>query len=306
MADAEPRARTLFVSLGDEQGHALAILRAGLEEPHRVALALEPGSAPRLEDGERVERDPVAIARALDPSCLPDDDAHHAWRTAVADTLIGGARALAHQNDQAADEEAYAGWTRELEAVEAHLGPRRFLTGDTPRLADVLLFCFAVRLDAVYFRLYEANPYRLEDLPALYGFARDLYERPAFHQTVDWDALVREPTEAHPILAPRAIVALGGRPDQRLFPTLFRHDAVYSSHLRLNAARVRDFPRLADWLARMRAWPGVSEASDLDRARNGYFGRSSNEIVPAGPTPLGLSPKDHPRAVWLDEPSESP
>ena len=163
MADAEPRARTLFVSLGDEQGHALAILRAGLEEPHRVALALEPGSAPRLEDGERVERDPVAIARAL-----------------------------------------------------------------------------------------------------------------------------------------------GGRPDQRLFPTLFRHDAVYSSHLRLNAARVRDFPRLADWLARMRAWPGVSEASDLDRARNGYFGRSSNEIVPAGPTPLGLSPKDHPRAVWLDEPSESP
>ena len=89
--------------------------------------------------------------------------------------------------------------------------------------------------------------------------------------------------------------------DLRLFPTLFRHDAIYYARFRLNRARVRDYPRLASWLERMLAWPGVADASDLDHARNGYFGRTGNEIVPAGPVPLGLSPKDYPREVWLGD-----
>ena len=88
--------------------------------------------------------------------------------------------------------------------------------------------------------------------------------------------------------------------DLRLFPTIFRHDAVYYARFRLDAARVRDYPRLADWLRRMLDWPGVADASDLDHARNGYFGRTGNEIVPAGPVPLALSPKDFSRDTWLN------
>lgn len=87
--------------------------------------------------------------------------------------------------------------------------------------------------------------------------------------------------------------------DLRLFPTLFRHDAVYYARFKLNHARVRDYPRLAEWLARMLEWPGVREASNLDHARNGYFGRTGNEVVPAGPVPLGLSPSAFSREVWL-------
>ena len=88
--------------------------------------------------------------------------------------------------------------------------------------------------------------------------------------------------------------------DLRLFPTLFRHDAVYLTRFKLNAHRLTDYRNLQPWLDRMLAWPGVAEASNLDHARNGYFGRSGNEIVPAGPVPLGLSPKDFSREVWLN------
>lgn len=543
LESTEPeRAPELVVSLGDEWGHALAILRGRLEEPERtVALRIEPGVAPRLErDGEVVERDPLTLARALAPDLFVDDPRFGAWRVSIARTLIEGGRAIAREDDQARYEEAWDGWRRELEAVEAHLTTHRYLLGDAPSFVDVLLYVFAVRLDAVYCRLYKANPHLLEDLPALHAFARDLHEEPAFFAALDWDALIREPTEAHPVLAPRGILSRGGRPDLhaphfrhelsppaevdasieedaershvegefvrgrsrlrgwvgteehpaeagryhlfapyncpwshrallarsvkgleevvgvsvvcfrrhpergwqfnpaiegctedrvhgrrfvaeyyeaqgssersvpilydteterivnnesaeilrmfddafgplasrsirlypeehreaidrvnelvyqrinngaykagfarsqrayeqafsryfaglrwvdeqladrdwlvgseepteadlRLFPTVFRHDAVYHSRFRLDAARVRDYRNLARWLDRMLAWPGVAEASDLDHARNGYFGRTGNEIVPAGPVPLGLSPKDYPRAVWLGD-----
>jgi len=86
--------------------------------------------------------------------------------------------------------------------------------------------------------------------------------------------------------------------DLRLFPTIFRHDAVYYSRFRLNRSRIRDHRQLSSWLRRMSKWPGVAEASNLDHARNGYFGRTGNGIVPAGPIPLGLSPKDFSAAAW--------
>ena len=98
-----------------------------------------------------------------------------------------------------------------------------------------------------------------------------------------WLAHTEHPTEA----------------DVRLFPTLFRHDAVYYSRFKLNARTIASYPKLGGWLERMTGVPGVLEASNLDHARNGYFGRTGNEIVPAGPLPLGLSPKDFSREVWL-------
>ena len=104
-------------------------------------------------------------------------------------------------------------------------------------------------------------------------------------QGMAWLADTEHPTEA----------------DLRLFPTVFRHDAVYYARFKLNARRIEDYRRLSDWLQRILAVPGVAAASNLDHARNGYFGRSGNEIVPAGPVPLGLSPKDFARDVWLNQ-----
>lgn len=71
--------------------------------------------------------------------------------------------------------------------------------------------------------------------------------------------------------------------DLRLFPTLYRHDPVYVLRMKLNGARILDFPNLWRWLCRVHALPGVASSSSLIHCRQGYFGRSWNGVVPLGP-----------------------
>ncbi|AGI66665.1 hypothetical protein OAN307_c09460 [Octadecabacter antarcticus 307] len=83
--------------------------------------------------------------------------------------------------------------------------------------------------------------------------------------------------------------------DLRLFPTLYRHDPVYYVRMKLNGARILDYPKLWRWLCRVYALPGVAESNSLVHCRQGYFGRSWNNVVPLGP----LRPMPYPDA-YLD------
>ena len=99
-----------------------------------------------------------------------------------------------------------------------------------------------------------------------------------------------------------ALFASDGRPfltgnqfteaDLRLFPTLFRHDPVYYVRMKLNGAKILDYPHLWRWLCRVYGLPGVAESNDLVHCRQGYFGRSWNNVVPLGP----LIPMTYPEA----------
>jgi len=80
--------------------------------------------------------------------------------------------------------------------------------------------------------------------------------------------------------------------DLRLFPTLYRHDPVYYVRMKLNGARILDYPHLWRWLCRVHARDGVVEAGSLIHCRQGYFGRSWNGAVPLGP----LHPMPYPEA----------
>jgi glutathionyl-hydroquinone reductase len=71
--------------------------------------------------------------------------------------------------------------------------------------------------------------------------------------------------------------------DLRLFPTLYRHDPVYYVRMKLNGARILDYPHLWRWLCRVYAMTGIAEAGSLIQCRQGYFGRSWNGVVPSGP-----------------------
>lgn len=71
--------------------------------------------------------------------------------------------------------------------------------------------------------------------------------------------------------------------DLRLFPTLYRHDPVYYLRMKLNGARILDYPHLWAWLCRVYGLPGVAAAGSLVHCRQGYFGRSWNGVVPLGP-----------------------
>lgn len=71
--------------------------------------------------------------------------------------------------------------------------------------------------------------------------------------------------------------------DLRLFPTLYRHDPVYYVRMKLNGAKILDFPYVWQWLCRAYALDGVAESGSLTHCRQGYFGRSWNNVVPLGP-----------------------
>jgi len=536
---ASAPSHALVVAPEDPIGHALRIARATLEDADaRVAVWTKAGALELLDlaSDSVVASEPLAIAAALAPESAPDDSAHGRWLAAVR-SLIDDASAMGNESDQARYEEIFARWRAELEGLEGHLARQRFVVGPEPTFADWLLFAFACRLDGVYATLFKAHAFLLEDLPALHGFARDLYDDPAVYAATDWDEIVAPPFRAHEVANPRGIVPLGGRPelhaphdrhrlapppstdrsveedpdaarvkgefvrgqsrfrssvgdelpaeagryhlfapyncpwshrallgrsvkglegvvgativyfrrdpeggwqtnpaipgcdpdpigghrfvkayyeaedsteksvpllydtvaerivnnesaeilrifdgplgelgersvalypkaqreaidrinatvyerinngaykagfaksqrayerayhryfaalrwvdglladgdwlagtdapteaDLRLFPTIVRHDPIYWARFRLNGARIGDYPRLRAWLERMLAFPGVAEATNLDHARNGYFGRNGTEIVPAGPEPLTLSPKDFPRDTWV-------
>ncbi|MCJ8323454.1 MAG: glutathione S-transferase C-terminal domain-containing protein [Rhizobiales bacterium] len=72
--------------------------------------------------------------------------------------------------------------------------------------------------------------------------------------------------------------------DLRLFPTLYRHDPVYYLRMKLNGAKILDYPHLWRWLCRVYALPGVAASNSLTHCRQGYFGRSWNNVIPLGPT----------------------
>ena len=80
--------------------------------------------------------------------------------------------------------------------------------------------------------------------------------------------------------------------DLRLFPTVYRHDPVYYVRMKLNGARILDYPHLWRWLCRVYALPGVAKAGSLIHCRQGYFGRTWNGVVPSGP----LLPMPYPEA----------
>ncbi len=80
--------------------------------------------------------------------------------------------------------------------------------------------------------------------------------------------------------------------DLRLFPTLYRHDPVYYLRMKLNGARILDYPHLWRWLCRVYALPSVAKSNSLIHCRQGYFGRSWNNVIPLGP----LKPMGYPEA----------
>ena len=85
--------------------------------------------------------------------------------------------------------------------------------------------------------------------------------------------------------------------DLRLYPTLFRHDPVYTIRMKLNAARIVDYPHLWRWLCRVYAIAGVPQSNSLDHCKQGYFGRSWNNVVPLGP----VHPMPYPEAYLHPE-----
>lgn len=92
---------------------------------------------------------------------------------------------------QAAYEEAFDALFATLDALDERLARRRFLLGSHLTEVDVRLFPTLARFDAVYYLLYKCNLHRLTDYRNLWGYARDLYQRPGFGDTTDFGQIKR-------------------------------------------------------------------------------------------------------------------
>jgi len=75
-----------------------------------------------------------------------------------------------------------------LEYLDTRLGDRRYLFGGAVTEADIRLWPTLARFDLGYNPLGKISERRLTDFPNLWGYARDLYQIPAFRETTDFDS----------------------------------------------------------------------------------------------------------------------
>jgi putative glutathione S-transferase len=98
---------------------------------------------------------------------------------------------------------------RVLDQLEERLAASRYLVGPALTEADVRLWVTLARFDAVYYSHFKANLRRITDYPNLWGYARDLYSRPAFRETTDFDHIKRHYYTTHGSINPTRIVPDG-------------------------------------------------------------------------------------------------
>lgn len=96
-----------------------------------------------------------------------------------------------------------------LDELEERLSRQRYLVGGQLTEADIRLFTTLARFDAVYVGHFKCNLRRLVDYPALWGYARDLYQRPGFGETVNFDHIKRHYYMTHDQINPTRIVPKG-------------------------------------------------------------------------------------------------
>ncbi|HEY9563744.1 MAG TPA: glutathione S-transferase C-terminal domain-containing protein [Nocardioides sp.] len=113
----------------------------------------------------------------------------------------------------AGSQEAYeAGYDRlwtAMDWLEERLTDRRYLMGDAITEADVRLFTTLARFDPVYHGHFKCNRNKLTEMPALWGYARDLFQTPGFGETIDFDQIKAHYYVVHTDVNPSGIIPKG-------------------------------------------------------------------------------------------------
>ncbi len=102
-------------------------------------------------------------------------------------------------------------WTA-LDWLEERLSTRRYLMGGAITEADVRLFTTLARFDAVYHGHFKCNRQKLTEMPALWGYARDLFQTPGFGETIDFEQIKAHYYVVHTDVNPSGIVPQGPDP----------------------------------------------------------------------------------------------
>ncbi len=127
----------------------------------------------------------------------------------VYDHVNNGVYRAGFATSQEAYEAAVRALFAELDRLDARLTDRRFLVGERLTEADIRLFTTLIRFDAVYVGHFKCNVRRIADYPALSRYLGELYARPEFGPTVDFDHIKRHYYVTHGAINPTGIVPVG-------------------------------------------------------------------------------------------------
>ena len=127
----------------------------------------------------------------------------------IYETLNNGVYRAGFAGSQPAYDEAIGPLFATLDWLEEILSRRRYLTGDRLTEADIRLVTTLFRFDPVYVGHFKCNLKRLVDYPALWAYARALFQMPGIAATTDFDHIKRHYYESHRRINPTGIVPLG-------------------------------------------------------------------------------------------------
>ncbi len=98
--------------------------------------------------------------------------------TAIYEPINNGVYRAGFATKQEAYDKAVLELFHALDTWEGVLAKQRFLTGNSLTECDLALFTTLLRFDLVYYGHFKCNVRRIADYPNLYGFLRDIYQRP--------------------------------------------------------------------------------------------------------------------------------
>jgi glutathionyl-hydroquinone reductase len=126
----------------------------------------------------------------------------------VYDSVNNGVYKAGFATTQEAYDEAVTALFESLDWLEQLLSRQRYLVGERLTEADWRLFTTLVRFDAVYHGHFKCSRRRLVDYPALWDYARELYQHPGVAATVDFDHIRRHYHFSHETVNPHRIVPM--------------------------------------------------------------------------------------------------
>ncbi|CAM3410205.1 glutathione S-transferase family protein [Paracoccus nototheniae] len=131
----------------------------------------------------------------------------------VYDTVNNGVYKAGFATSQQAYDKAVGPLFDSLDWIEGLLARNRYLTGATLTEADWRLFTTIARFDAVYHTHFKCNRHMITDYPNLWGWARELYQRPGVAATVHPDHYIRHYYFSHDMINPNRIIPIGPQID---------------------------------------------------------------------------------------------
>ena len=136
-------------------------------------------------------------------------DEIHALDEVIYPEVNDGVYKAGFTRSQSSYERAYDALFARLDWLEDLLARRRYLVGDHITEADVRLWTTLVRFDSVYHNHFRCNRNTLASMPALWGYARDLFQTPGFGDTIDFEQIKDHYYLVHTTINPTGIVPKG-------------------------------------------------------------------------------------------------